>query len=245
MHPEILKRICKIPASNYIARKTTPVISFGNFERAKIGTLGINPSSNEFFNKNNLIAIDKKRLTDLESLKLQSHEQITEDKAHEVLNGCYNYFNIRPLKWFDMFEELLNVKSFSYKDGSASHIDLVQWCTVPVWRDIPQFEQEKLLRSDEDFFHWQLENNEMKAIILGGRQVLKQVEAIPEVALESVSKHYYYSKDRKISYELYRMENFKGHKLVGWSVNLQRMRASTGEKNGVLSILKRFLEDEI
>lgn len=245
MHPEILKRICKIPTSNYIARKTTPVISFGNFEKAKISTLGINPSSNEFFYKDNLIANDKKRLSDLESLKLQSYEQMTEDKAHEVLNGCYNYFNKRPLKWFDIFEELLNIKSFSYKNGSASHIDLVQWCTIPVWGMIPSVEQKKLLESDKNFFRWQLENNDMEIIILGGRQVLNQVEAIPEITLELIDTLFYFSGSRKIPFDLYKMENFKGKKLLGWSVNLQIMRGSAEEKTGVLNVLKNFISAEI
>jgi hypothetical protein len=245
VQPEILNRICKIPNSIYIAEKSTPVISFGNFEKAKIGTLGINPSSNEFFNKDKLLSQEKKRLIDLETLKLQSHEQITEDKAHEILDGCYNYFKKRPLEWFDDFEELLNEKSFSYKDGSASHIDLVQWCTKPVWGEIPSIEQEKLLESDKNFFHWQLSNNNMEVIILGGRQVLNQVAAIPDVNLELIDKYYYYSGSRKISFELYKMENFKGRKLLGWSVNLQTMRSKAEEKTGVFNVLKSFIKAEI
>lgn len=245
MHPAILKRLSKIPTSIYVADKSTPVISFGNFEKARIGTLGINPSPKEFFNRDNLLAPDKKRLIDLESLNLQSHEQITENQAQAVLDGCYNYFNKRPLEWFDEFEELLNVKSFSYKDGSASHIDLVQWCTTPEWGKIPSIEQKKLLESDKNFFHWQLENNNMEVIILGGRQVLNQVEAIPEITLELIDTLFYFSGSRKTSFELYKMENFKGRKLLGWSVNLQIMRSSTEEKTGVLNVLKSFIGDEI
>ena len=84
MHPEILKRLSKIPTSIYVADKSTPVISFGNFEKAKIGTLGINPSPKEFFNRDNLLAPDKKRLIDLESLNLQSYEQITENNIDNL-----------------------------------------------------------------------------------------------------------------------------------------------------------------
>lgn len=245
MRSEILRRICQSPTSAYVAHKSTPVISFGNFERARIGTLGINPSSNEFYSKDKLFAPDKKRLVDLESLEITSHKQITEGKAQEVLEGCYNYFNTRPLKWFDDFERLLNAKSFSYRDGSASHIDLVQWCTIPVWRDIPSFERRRLLEFDRDFFHWQIENNDMQVIILGGRQVLNEVQAIPGTKLDLVSKHHYFSKNRKVSYDIYKMDDFKGRKLVGWSVNLQTMRASIEEKTGVTSNLQRFLEAEV
>lgn len=245
MHPEILKRICKTPNNDFVARCTTPVISFGDFQKAKIGTLGINPSSAEFYSKDALYSPDKKRLVDLEILKIHSQEKLTEEKAQEVLDGCYNYFSKRPLKWFNVFEELLNLKSYSYKDGSASHIDLVQWCTIPVWNEIPKIDQEKLLISDGSFFQWQFENNDMESILLGGRQVLGQVQKIPGVTLELVDKQFYYSGARKIPYEIYKMENFKGRKLVGWSVNLQTMRSSKEEKRGVIECLKNFLRDEI
>lgn len=245
MHSQIQKRICKSPPSSFVAHKTTPVVSFGNFEIAEIGTLGINPSPREFFSKSLLLDSSQKRLADLESLELRSHDQIDEFKAQEILDGCYNYFKLRPLDWFSHFSDLFNHKGYSYEDGTASHFDLVQWCTIPKWSDIPRTEQEKLLKSDEEFFHWQLENNNMRTIILGGRQVLEQVKRIPSVSLETMGKYFYMSGARKTSYELYKMRNFRGRKLIGWSVNLQVVKATPQEKATVVKVLKQFLEDEL
>lgn len=245
MHSEIKKRIYKVPISSFVANKSTPVISFGNFERAKIGTLGINPSSREFFSKNSLLIPSMKRLVDLESLGIQSYDQLDEAMAQEILNGCYNYFNLRPLEWFCEFEDLLNTANFSYRNGTASHIDLVQWSTFPKWSAIPVAEQKKLLESDRGFFNWQFENNDMEMVILGGRQVLEQVKVISGISLNSVGHFFYKSGSRNTSVELLTMNNFKGKKLVGWSVNLQVMKASIEEKNRVIQVIRKFLQNEL
>jgi len=41
------------------------------------------------------------------------------------------------------------------------------------------------------------------------------------------------------------MNNFKGKKLVGWSVNLQVMKASIEEKNRVIQVIRKFLQNEL
>lgn len=245
MRSEIKKRILEIPPSDFVASRSTPVVSFGNFEKAKVGTLGINPSSREFFEKKSLLKPSLKRLVDLDSLEIQNYNQINEVMAQEILNGCYNYFNVRPLEWFDDFENLMNAANYSYRDGTASHIDLVQWCTFPKWSSIPHKEQMKLLESDRGFFNWQFENNDMEVVVLGGRQVLEQVREIPGVTLKSVGRFHYMSGSRRTSVELCTMNNFKGKKLVGWSVNLQVMQANFEEKSRVIQAIRNFFLDEI
>jgi hypothetical protein len=38
------------------------------------------------------------------------------------------------LKWFDQMEEfVLTNTGYSYFDGTACHLDLIQWATDPVW----------------------------------------------------------------------------------------------------------------
>ena len=58
---------------------STPVVSFGDFTKAKVATIGINPSSAEFMGKsasatlNGLLPEGKKRLADAETLGLIGH----------------------------------------------------------------------------------------------------------------------------------------------------------------------------
>ena len=59
---------------------STPVVSFGDFTKAKVATIGINPSSAEFMDKsasatsNGLLPEGKKRLADAETLGLISDD---------------------------------------------------------------------------------------------------------------------------------------------------------------------------
>ena len=65
---EILNRIPLMapPVDAGVIPKTTPVISFGDITNAKIATLGINPSSNEFLSGGKLLPSEQTRLADNE-----------------------------------------------------------------------------------------------------------------------------------------------------------------------------------
>ncbi|NDA83046.1 MAG: hypothetical protein EBY01_08350, partial [Actinobacteria bacterium] len=55
-----------------ILEGSTPVISFGDFTKSSIATLGINPSPLEFINRRgHILNSSEKRLVDLESLELE------------------------------------------------------------------------------------------------------------------------------------------------------------------------------
>ena len=59
MNKHIFKRIkSPYPLSDIIVKQSTPVLSFGDFQKAEVFTLGINPSNLEFEdNKGELIKI--------------------------------------------------------------------------------------------------------------------------------------------------------------------------------------------
>jgi len=64
----------------------------------------------------------------------------------------------------------------SYGDRTASHLDLVQESTDPVWSRLSPCEQSALIKRDTPFLVWLLENlPHLKAVICAGKTVSTQV----------------------------------------------------------------------
>ena len=112
---------------------TTPVVSFGHPLNPKVATLGINPSSREFVDRNGQLLVgDARRLATLRSLGLSSFEEVAATHAQRIVNDCANYFERKPYAWFRALDQVLAPGlGVSYFDKTACHLDLVQWATDP------------------------------------------------------------------------------------------------------------------
>lgn len=127
-----------------ILRDTTPVPVFGQYIDAKIVTVGINPSSNEFPTGKN------RRLTHLSDVGLPvnyyqlSLNSMSIDQAMTIENSLINYFLNDPYcDWFDYAEMVLDIGfGASYKSNesqkSSCHLDIFPWVTTQFSRlDLP------------------------------------------------------------------------------------------------------------
>jgi hypothetical protein len=87
MEDLLLQRIMKSPPiKEYITPGSTPVVAFGNPITARVATVGINPSSQEFVNrKGDLLTGEKRRLADFQSLGIKSYSEIDENIAQKKL----------------------------------------------------------------------------------------------------------------------------------------------------------------
>jgi hypothetical protein len=197
---------------------STPVVAFGDVRRARVATLGLNPSRAEFLDRSG-------RELDGEERRLETHRSIgysdLSSAPHAVINqvfeGCNGYFQRRPYTpWFNKFNPILDAVNGSYSNGTACHLDLIQWATNPTWRRLkPKSLREKLLAADAPFLLKQLELENVRLLLLNGRAVIKRFELIaPEVGLSVVTT------------DLKKTTVFAGSlskrlKVIGWSVNLQ------------------------
>lgn len=237
---------------------STPVVSFGDFTKATIATIGINPSSQEFQDKSNsgtsneLLPQGKKRLADAESLGLISDDPYDDDTAEYVLGtngvkeiweGCRDYFKGPNAywSWFADLENILSELNVSYKDSSACHLDLSPWATDPVFRDLSKSQKEKLLLGESDFLEWQIAKSNIKLVLFNGSTVYESLKTLPSFRLDSVQEIEYSSGDRKIKSEL-----ISGHgpglvRVLGWTFNLQELRVSKDEKSRITKELISWL----
>ena len=125
-----------VPSDSCVVPGSTPVVAFGNARSATVATLGLNPSKNEFRERNgNELVGTSRRLATHRSLGMSCLANAPVSMIEQVLQDCDTYFQRKPYHWwFDQLEMVLQGCGTSYYDGSACHLDLVQWATNPTWR---------------------------------------------------------------------------------------------------------------
>jgi hypothetical protein len=198
---------------------STPVVAFGDPSRAEVATLGINPSANEFLQSGQLLSGAGRRLATLESIGADRLDRLTDAQVGEVVSDCATYFQRRPYKrWFDPLDDLLRVGAdVSYYEGSACHLDLVQWATQPIWGRISDRSvQTALLADGTPHLRAQLARENVRLVLVNGRQVLNQVVAVGLVELDEVGRLPLGTSNCALY-----VGTEGGIRWVGWSTNLQ------------------------
>lgn len=211
-----------MPANLAVVPGSTPVVSFGDFRKAKVATLGWNPSKNEFLERSgHELDGDDRRLETWHSIGLSLLQNPRQDAAELVWNGCQNYFHRNHYHWFNKLEQVLKGVGASYWDGTACHLDLVQWATNPVWRDLTDRQKQELLDADVPFLTEQLRRSAVRLLLLNGSGIINACEQLMGGELRLVSQQ------RSGRVRLL-AGNVSGTRVLGWNINLQ---SSRGVKN--------------
>ena len=215
-------------------------MGFGRFRTAKVATLGLNPSRAEFLNRNGAELRDfDRRLATHSSLGVSDLTNAPQSLISRVLTDCESYFQRNPYRnWFDQLKPILTQCGVSYYDGTACHLDLVQWATDPTWRNLGQKVQTTLLSSDVPFLIEQLEEENIQLLLLNGATVIDQLQRHSDTNLDQV--------DRIVEYDRVKPNLFIGEihrktKVIGWSTNIQssfgltrQLRKEIAQRVGIL-----------
>jgi hypothetical protein len=118
----------------------------------------------------------------LESLQAQRCDLLSDPQVEQVVADCASYFARRPyLRWFQPLDAVVRAGlGASYFDGSACHLDLIQWATDPVWGQIadPRLRQ-MLLDDGVPHLRAHLRQGMLRVVLLNGRTVVDQAERAP------------------------------------------------------------------
>jgi hypothetical protein len=223
----IARRIRReFPDGVQVVPESTPVVSFGNVRTARVATLGLNPSKKDFFDDDRTELVgDKRRLETLKSLGVTNLVGASDEVAWRVFEGCNGYFHRRPyMRWFGPLEKVLKHVNTSYFDGSGCHLDLVQWATNPVWGKLAASIRNSLLDADVPFLKRQLEQENIRLLLLNGTSIVKAYEdrldgKLEEIPLEHKGRVRFFTglyADRIC--------------VAGWNINLQGAFGVTKEE---------------
>ncbi|MCL2791895.1 MAG: hypothetical protein FWD87_02280 [Spirochaetaceae bacterium] len=204
-----------------ITTETTPVIFFGNYEKAKACTIGINPSYREFLDNNKIILAGKmERLCSRKKLGKKDDETLTDENVKEILNYCNRYFEKNPLDWFNEIEYMIGNYGYSYYNNTCIHLNLVQWATDPRWSYVNKTIRKKHLNDDSKILKMLLDNNNFEKIFLNGESVAKEVM---KIGIKLKKEKYNLKKViNNSSYVTKYIGNYNNIEIIGWSRYLQQ-----------------------
>lgn len=165
--------LCVVPGS-------LPVLSFGDPDVAVVATLSLNPSCREFQSqRGEWLLGDQRRLASLVALGVEDPRDLTDAQVAQVVADSRGYFTGPNWykAWFHWLESLLQGSGAgSYHDGSACHLDLVQWATKPAQGELSRAVWERLVEHDRDFLRWQLRHSNVKLVLCNGASIVAQVQ---------------------------------------------------------------------
>ncbi len=231
----IAERVRQPPKVGPVVSGSSPVVAFGNARRARVATLGLNPSRLEFLDRaGRELDGANRRLETLASLSIASLEEAPDEVIGRVVSACDGYFWRNPYRrWFDQLEGILSGMEVTYYGGSACHLDLVQWATDPVWRQLSAHDRKGFLDADQPFLLAQLRKERIEVLLLNGQAVIERYQAATDSRLRPAG-------ELKASGRatLLREGAFGDIRVVGWSVNIQ-------SSFGVSNELRTRLRDRV
>ena len=204
------QRLRRAPLSDCgVVPDTPPIISFGNFQAARIASVGINPSHREF--SHGYVKCGFGGLADAPASVLR-----------EILEDQYSYFQRPAYPWFKRIGMMVEACGGSYADGSAASLDIVQWATKPVWGKLNMAQKRRLLNSDVPFLGEQLRNESIEILLVNGRAVMDVLQAFLPLKLERAGTISGLPGTPSIAdTKLYAGNLFEKVRVVAWNVNLQ------------------------
>jgi len=217
---ERIKR--KIEPQMFIVPQSTPVIYFGNYDKARACTISLNPSNKEFLdNKDNLLVGKKERLCSRLRLNKKDSEVLTNSDTDIVIDCCNNYFRNNPYRnWFNKNEHMINKFGYSYFNDTCVHLDLVQWATSPFWGDLDDEIKTIHLKYDLPVLKYLLNKN-FGIMFLNGYTTMNNVCTYLNInAVKDTNLTFRYKNGNEINIKVY-TGKYNNIKIIGWSPYLQ------------------------
>lgn len=169
------------PASSSTVQGCLPALFFGELLLAKVATVSLNPSRQEYTARNGeeLVGLER-RFETLQSLHAGSRAELTPQQCNRVISTMRGYFDPeRPAySWFNSMARVVEGMSFHYWKREVVHLDLVQEATNPTWSALLNERPEEgraLLKNDAPFLRWQLETFPLRAVLCNGRTTFDRV----------------------------------------------------------------------
>ncbi len=240
---------------DYIIQWAPPIICFGNIEKSKIASVGINPSNKEFVNNigNEITGYDR-RFPTLNSLNILNWDEIDDSHIFKIKSSYENYFNNNSYDiWFKKLDFILSGCGFSYyfPSSNACHIDLVPFTTKLKWGSLKPIVKLELINHSNSVIEKVLSESSIETLILNGQSVVDIFKASYNcdfIKREISSLDLFRKNGRNVKGIIYQgtsgITNKNGVqiKVIGYNHNIQ---SSFGITNTVLKSLRIEISKKI
>lgn len=171
-----------------IIKWSSPVISFGNIEKAKVATVGLNPSDMEFVDRNKVeLKNDSRRFHTLSSLNIEKWDDLDDHKTMKILELNKRYFSNNPYNlWFKKLNYILEDSGLSYYFplNNACHIDIVPYATSKKWVDLKFEEKQYLINKSKEILDDILKFSNISFLVLNGKSVVENFRKVFDISFE-------------------------------------------------------------
>lgn len=158
------------------------MLFFGDLLTARVATVGLNPSHQEFLDPHRQYELDgpARRFETLGSLGANDRADLSPEQCARALQTMRGYFlpDHPAYPWFSPLGRVVNSMGFRYSRGEVSHLDLVQEATDPAWSALKKTtssELKGLCAADIPFLQWQLEAFPLQIVVCNGRTAFDEV----------------------------------------------------------------------
>jgi len=185
---ERLRERLRRPPTEASVPVSLPVLFFGDLFSARVVTVGLNPSDQEYTDGNGrLLTGVRQRFATLRTLGTSERGALDDAACDEAIRWMRHYFEPgKPIyRWFTALERVVGGLGASFADGTAAHLDLVQEATRPTWSALPAGDRGRLLAADLPFLEWQLRAFDIAAVICTGKTVSEHVRSRLGVTVEN------------------------------------------------------------
>ena len=185
----LLKRhsdVCS--ASSNVIEWSAPVPVFGDPVKARVATLGLNPSNREFVDQNGTELSGKyRRFHTLTSLGLQRWTDATSKHVSMLEETCSIYFTGNPYDlWFRALDRVIASTGASYYSRSACHLDLIPYATACKWVALRPIERSRLMEMSAEALALLLLQSKISVLILNGRTVAESLQRMTDISLSAM-----------------------------------------------------------
>ncbi len=153
-----------------------PVPTFGDVTRAKVASLGLNPSSREFVDEQGQELLgSNRRFHTLRSLELESWAAAESRHLKYILEACLHYFTGNPYdRWFRRLDFVISGTGSSFYDRQrpACHLDVIPYATARKWTDLSTRQRGQLLDLSRDALGLLLRHASVEVLVLNGQSVV-------------------------------------------------------------------------
>lgn len=232
------------PPSQSSVPGSLPILFFGDLFTARVATIGLNPSHQEYVDRRGSELVGPlRRFETLDSLRAPDRGSLTSEQCGRAMATMQSYFQTgKPVySWFRSLDRVAKGMGARYDLGEVAHLDLLQEATRPTWSGLDPNELAQLRATDEPFLRWQLETFPLDMVICNGRTVFDRVQTLTKARLDKSGKL------ARVTWFV-AMAEMPGRVMgvVGWNIPLARPTGLDREGHEELGrLLVRHLQDAI